>query len=116
MSEGVLVIGITLTIYGMLVGDKRLWLAGLGVSIAMNAKHSAIVLLPVGFLAVCWLQEIKIGKLHNIANNILQYLSIILIMSILNPIIWKYPIDTLKAMVTARMDWVETQRNTLELV
>lgn len=92
MAEGVLVFGLVLTLYFMLNLEKYPFLVGLTAALAFNAKHSAFVLIPIGFFAVCWPIFSNSRSFSRLASNTFQYLSgLFLLTLLLNPFLWHNP-------------------------
>jgi len=110
MAEGALVFGVILTLYALIFADKRPLLAGLAVAIAFNAKQSAVVLLPIGLLAVCWIPEKKIRNISLLAGNSAKYLAgFILLTALLNPFLWRHPISASQEALQLRQGLLERQ-------
>ena len=110
MAEGALVFGMILTLYALIFADKRPLLMGLAVAIAFNAKQSAIVMLPIGLLAVCWIPEKKIRNFSLLAGNSAKYLAgFILLTALLNPFLWRQPISAAQEALQLRQDLLERQ-------
>ena len=110
MAEGTLVFGVILTLYALIFADKRPLLAGLAVAIAFNAKQSAVVLLPIGLLAVCWIPEKKFRNLSSLASNSAKYLAgFVLLTALLNPFLWRHPISAAQEALHLRQDLLERQ-------
>jgi hypothetical protein len=84
-------------LWSFLDGRRRPWLAGLGMALAFNAKHSTLALLPVGLLAVCWeltsLERKTIGlRAKKAAINALIYGTVFGLATLaLNPFLWRDP-------------------------
>lgn len=98
MAEGVLIWAVLFAIWGFLKGDRRPWLAGLGAALAFNTKQSAVLLLPVGLLAVIWPQDSwpRLGR--KMLWNTAQYGTVFLLVTlVLNPFIWRYPVQAAQA-------------------
>ena len=93
MAESVLIFSLIASLYLLLIADKRPLLAGLAVALAFNVKQSAIALLPIGLLAVCWI-PIRVPKIAwRLSANLIQYLSgFFLLTVLLNPFLWRNPV------------------------
>jgi len=103
MAESVLVFSIIASLYALLRADKRPLLAGLIVALAFNAKQSALALLPIGLLAVCWIPTRKPNKAQRIGANLSQYLGGFILLSILlNPFLWRHPIQATQEAIYQR--------------
>jgi len=110
MAEGLLVFGIAISLVSLLKADEHPWLTGLAIAFAFNAKQSTIALLPVGLLAVCWLREKP--TLSKIISNTISYLVSFLVLTLLlNPILWKNPVQTIEAAIHARQVLTTNQVN-----
>jgi len=109
MAEGALTFGIIFALWSFIQARRRPWLAGLGMALAFNAKQSALALLPVGLLAVCWLplgpnaqdepgRQALPGRVMCIAGASVQYLGVFLALTLLlNPFLWSRPSQALRA-------------------
>ncbi|MGW8224915.1 MAG: hypothetical protein ACWGOY_04240 [Anaerolineales bacterium] len=110
MAEGVLLFTILLALYALLHGDRYPFLAGLAVSLAVNAKHSAALVLPAGLLAVGWLSYPVERKFYNgIKNVILFSFGFGLLILMLNPFLWGSPFAAAQEAAHLRQDLVERQ-------
>ena len=110
MAEGALTLGVCLALWGLLEGDRRPWLAGLGIALAFNAKQSALALFPVGLLAVCWLPEATAHKGRRLLRNLAVYIGVFVLLSLaLNPLWWRQPLPALRASWAARQELLQRQ-------
>lgn len=110
MAEGALLFGVAFTLYAFISADKRPALTGLAIALAFNAKQSAIALLPVGLLAVCWIPERIPRKSSRITFNISLYLATFIITTaLLNPILWRHPLLAARATIEERQDFLVSQ-------
>lgn len=104
MAEGPLLLGVCLALWGFIDGERRPWLAGLGAALALNAKQSALPLLPVGLLAVVWLVETPAPlRWRRRLSNAIQYLLVLsIVTAALNPWLWRQPVAALRAALAER--------------
>jgi len=104
MSEGPLLFGVCLALWGFIDGERRPWLAGLGAALALNAKQSTLPLLPVGLLAVVWLVDASPAlRWRRRLSNAMQYLLVLTILTVaLNPWLWRQPVVALRAALAER--------------
>jgi hypothetical protein len=115
MAEGALTFSILLALWSFLDGWKRPWLAGLGMAMALNAKHSTLALLPVGMLAVAWgvflpATGLLGARLRKALVNLLIYGAMItLITLVLNPFYWRDPLAAARVSIKERNDLLERQ-------
>jgi 4-amino-4-deoxy-L-arabinose transferase-like glycosyltransferase len=110
MAEGALTFGILLAAWSFLKADKRPWLAGLAAALAFNAKHSALALLPVGLLAVCWVPGQAPARCRRMVGAATQYmLAFGLLTLALNPYLWRNPLQAARATWSARQELLESQ-------
>ena len=110
MSEGPLVFGIALFLWAVTREKRNPWLVGLSLAIAINAKHSALGLVPAALLALVFLPEgftgLKLG-----ATNTLKAVTVILAaFLLLNPFYWKHPLIAFDAGAKTRFALAEDQR------
>ncbi|MCJ7715015.1 MAG: hypothetical protein MUO54_00650 [Anaerolineales bacterium] len=94
MNESAALLGICFFIWAISQEKIRPWLLGLALAAAFNAKQSTIALLPIGIIAVC-----KPFKTPSNPNSIAKRLAVfclyfIGITYVLNPFLWKNPIQT----------------------
>ncbi len=121
MAEGALLFGVSVAVWSFLQNKPKPWLAGLGIALAFNAKHSIVVLLPVGLLAALWgihTDEIKAGsprwltRARGIAwcKSALQYMLVFIgITFLLNPYLWRSPVQAAAATVEQRQELLQRQ-------
>ena len=111
MAESVLVFCVLASLIILLIkADKGPWLAGLMVGLAFNAKHSALALLPIGLLAVGWIHAKKPKMVNRISGNLIQYLvGFVIITLLLNPFLWRHPIQAAKASLHQRTVLLQKQ-------
>lgn len=110
MAEGILLLGTCAFLASLLVADRKPWLAGLALALAVNAKHSSLVLLPLGLLAVAWSGQGGWLPRRRIASAVLQYLLAFgLISYLVNPVMWNDPLQSIRAAVAARCELLTKQ-------
>lgn len=110
MAEGPLIFGITLALWSFLRAGRHGWFSGICCAIAFNTKHSAIALLPVGLLAVCWEEKPHKATLRGRFWAALQYLLLFGLITIaLNPLWWSQPLQAIQASWLARQDLLNRQ-------
>ncbi len=117
MAEGVLIFALILTLYTFTNAHKKALLTGLAVALAFNAKHSAVLLLPIGLLAVCWLPTPIPRKTSQRLINLSAYMiGFLLLTALLNPIFWNTPTATAREALFQRQNLLNQQVNDLILV
>lgn len=110
MAEGILIFALLLALYSFLNADKFPFLAGLAVALAVNAKHSAALLLPVGMLAVSWFSAAKPKRGVQIAGNLFRFsIGFAVLMLLLNPFLWGDPVNAAKAVLEQRQALITRQ-------
>ena len=110
MAEGVLMFGVILTLYAFTKAGKHTLLVGLAVAVAFNAKHSAILLLPIGLIAVCWLPNSTTRKFSRTLINLSGYLiGFMLLTAVLNPVIWRNPFAATREALNQRRNLLNRQ-------
>ena len=110
MAEGPLLFGTTLALWSLLQARKRPWLTGLGIALAFNAKQSALALLPVGLLAVCWLPVNTDQRVRKMAVNLAQFMGVFVVVTVaLNPLLWNDPWGAAQASIQARQELISRQ-------
>ncbi len=109
MAEGVLILGVSAAVVGLLAADRRPWLSGLAAGIAASAKTSAAVWVPLGWLAVAWHRRSWAAAgspLRPLAGFTAAALAAVVV---LHPVLWRDPIGAARAMWTARQELVAAQ-------
>lgn len=110
MAESVLVFAILFTLFALLGKNQRAFLTGFVLALAFNAKHSAILLMPVGLIAVCWVPASSPVMTSRIAKNIINYLlGFILLTVLLNPVFWRNPFAAVEEALYQRQNLLERQ-------
>jgi 4-amino-4-deoxy-L-arabinose transferase-like glycosyltransferase len=105
MAEGALMLGVTFTLWSLLHGHKRPWLAGLAAALAFNAKQFGVALIPAGIVAVAWLPPQTLNRWRKIVVNWLQFGAVVALLTlVLNPVLWRYPFQAGEQMWLARQD------------
>jgi len=105
-----LMLGVILTLYAFTKAGKHTLLVGLAVAVAFNAKHSAILLLPIGLIAVCWLPNSTTRKFSRTLINLSGYLiGFMLLTAFLNPVIWRNPFAATKEALNQRQNLLNRQ-------
>ena len=100
MSEGGLVLGVVVALWIFLQAPKRPWIVALGAAFAFSTKHSLLPLAIAGWIAVLWTD----GKLFSQKTiwRTVQYFGVFaLVTLVLNPVLWRTPLQTLQT-ATAR--------------
>ena len=117
MSEGVLIFSVSLAIYGFFVAQDRPVLAGFGVALAVSSKLSVAPLLVVGLVASIWRGPGEEHDRRALLGNILRYsATAVFVLILLNPIVWANPIRVASDMWNARIEFLNSQIETLEAV
>lgn len=110
MAEGVLIFTLLLVLYALFAADRFPFLAGLAIGLAVNAKHSAGLLLPAGLAAAGWITYPVPHRLRKIIVNLLLFgLGLGLLIVLLNPFLWRTPVQAVQAAVSYRQDLVSRQ-------
>lgn len=110
MSESGLILGITLFLWAVTRNKRNPWLIGLAIGIAVNAKHSALGLIPAALVATIFLPEglpgFKKAGLNLFKTSLILIASVVL----LNPFYWKNPLGAFEAGSRARFSLTEEQQ------
>ncbi len=102
MSEGVLIFGLAFFLWAATRAKRDPWLIGLALAVALNAKHTAVALLPAGLYAACLIPGGKIS-LKKITSRILKFsLPILVVSALLNPFYWRQPLQAFQTGLDAR--------------
>jgi 4-amino-4-deoxy-L-arabinose transferase-like glycosyltransferase len=114
MSEGSLTFALCLALLGMLLADRRPWLAGLGSALAMCAKYSTTAIFPVALLASIWFPSDVKKRKSSMKSNLFQFLGVALaVVFLLHPFLWSDPIGAGVQIWQERQDLLKEQVDTL---
>jgi 4-amino-4-deoxy-L-arabinose transferase-like glycosyltransferase len=110
MAEGSLVFGVSLATLGFVHARERPWLAGLGAGAAALAKLSSAALAPVGLLLAMWPGRARPSTPRSLVGRGLVYIGALVGEAwILEPILWRHPIQALAAIWRARLEFSAAQ-------
>lgn len=110
MAESWLTLGILLSIWSALQADRRPWLAGAGLAVAFGAKHTGLLLLPLGLSVILQPTLLNRRYLGKTMKALGQFLGVFLILTaLLNPVFWRQPLNAARAAWAARTDLVTQQ-------
>jgi hypothetical protein len=119
MAEAALTFGVLFALWSFLAGKRQPWLVGLGLAVAFNAKHTGLILLPVGLLAVV-LPDTGRLPVKNLAWQRLvidlgQLLVVFgLVTWLLNPFLWRQPVQAVQAAIVERQELQKRQQADLK--
>ena len=110
MAEGTLIFAVCLGMWGILQADRRPWLAGLATALAFSAKHTALPLLPLGWLAVLWRgpsASLAPFARHAAQSSAIYVGTAALVVMALNPLLWSDPLASGMEALRARQALVQ---------
>jgi 4-amino-4-deoxy-L-arabinose transferase-like glycosyltransferase len=109
MAEGTLIFAISFALWSLVEPRKRPWLSGLGIGLALGAKHSALALLPVGILAMLWGADPPQAIRQKLSSVGMFGLVLLAVTLALNPVVWSEPASALGEIFQVRMSLVQDQ-------
>lgn len=110
MAESILIFCVIASLFVIIKADKRPLFAGLMVGLAFCAKHSALVLLPIGLVAVCWIPSQNAKSITRLGGNLIKYLAgFFLLVLLLNPFLWRHPLQAVQESLEQRKILLEKQ-------
>jgi 4-amino-4-deoxy-L-arabinose transferase-like glycosyltransferase len=110
MAEGTMLFGVAAATLGLLAADRRPFLAGLAVALAVNAKTSTLPLLLIGWLATVWTADPAGRSVSSQFGRTARYaIGVILLTAVLQPALWRHPLGALQAMWDTRRDLLARQ-------
>lgn len=112
MMEAALLFGLCLALWAMLRADRKPWLAGIGVGLALSAKHSLLPLLPLGLLATLWATGPARTRLLSLAKYTAGAALVVLLLA---PFLWADPPAAVAKIWQERGSLVGDQLQTQEL-
>jgi 4-amino-4-deoxy-L-arabinose transferase-like glycosyltransferase len=109
MSEAFLFFGIILFLWSITRKKRNPWLIGIALAIAVNTKQTALALLPVGIIAVCYREKSKV-RLKELLLKITKLMLVLILISLfLNPFYWKNPIQAVRFSIQSRQAVLQNQ-------
>ena len=113
MAESAVIFGVMFFIWALHYRHRHAWLLGLAAALAYTAKQSTIALLPVGLIAVAWIEDLLHSPQKSI-KNIAQYTaSFSFAIIAFNPVLWKHPLLALIQSWKKRFSFTQEQVSTL---
>jgi 4-amino-4-deoxy-L-arabinose transferase-like glycosyltransferase len=112
MAEGTLIFAVCLGLWGILQADRRPWLAGLATALAFSAKHTALPLIPLGWLAVLWRGQSASPApfaRHAAQSSAIYLGTAALVVMAMNPLLWSDPLASGMEALRARQALVQEQ-------
>lgn len=114
MAEAALSFGVLAAVWSFFTADRKPWLAGLCAAVAFNAKQTALGLVPLGLIMTsfpAWsLPERKEPRGIQIAAAWFQFLLVFAAVTILlNPFLWKVPLQAAQESWTVRRQLTSRQ-------
>ncbi len=109
MAESALLAGICFFLWAVSRKRIRPWLIGLGLAAAVNAKQSAVALLPVGIIAVCWPHNGKLNTKSVIRRSVELAVVFTAVTLILNPFFWSHPFQAARVSLELRSSLTSAQ-------
>ncbi len=100
MAEGALLFGVSFTLWALLAAPRRrpLWL-GLALGLALNAKQTALALLPLAALSP------QRGSMRRrLGEALLTLAPALALTALLNPVFWTHPLGALREAAALRAD------------
>jgi 4-amino-4-deoxy-L-arabinose transferase-like glycosyltransferase len=117
MAESSLVFFILLSLWCMLTIKQHQWLCAIPITLAFNAKYSAVFLVPLAILLLALPTKPQNRKWAGIARQILVFLmAFVLLTFLLNPFLWSNPIHALTDALGARQALLQNQVDMTRLV
>ena len=113
MAESLLLFNITFFIFLSYVLKNSDFLFAVPAALAFNAKQSGIVVLILGVIEI--LRRRKSESIKSVFLHLLKYGSVFCLITILlNPFLWKHPIQAAKSALEARSEFTINQQNTYQ--
>ncbi len=117
MEESLLLLGVCLSLWSLFSINKRPWLSGLALVLAVNAKLSAFPLVLMAIAAIFLMDTTQTINWFKRLVNVLIVSSILIIGTyLLNPIAWNQPISVLQLSLHERNTLVSEQLTSIQLV
>lgn len=114
MAESMLLFFFIMSLYFLLKLRKPLWLLAVPISLAFNAKQSAMGLIACGIVVIFFRKRSDPRKLL-LRDLLLFFLVLGVITVALNPFLWSNPIPAVRYAIDSRKDLVDAQTSTFGL-
>lgn len=109
MAEGLLLFNITLSLWLLLRGGKRPWLAAVPLALAFLCKQSAVALLLPAALALLTPLGGELRKAARWRNTLLAAGIFLALVLLFNPVFWANPVQAVPAALRERSAFVQAQ-------
>jgi 4-amino-4-deoxy-L-arabinose transferase-like glycosyltransferase len=117
MSESPLLFFEILTVFVLLKSGSRPWLSAFPLALAINAKQSNLVLIVAGLFLIFWCFFNYGKKIRFLFKNLVFFFIILgFTHYLLNPFLWKNPLEGVRVSVAARQELVQQQVDALRSV
>jgi hypothetical protein len=114
MAESALLFTACLVLWLAIRFPKRPLLLGLVVALAFSAKQTNAGLFILGGFAILYCAQEDCGKIFLRILRLLLYTATFLFITfMMNPFLWKYPLQSLSAAIQSRQELVRTQSSVL---
>jgi 4-amino-4-deoxy-L-arabinose transferase-like glycosyltransferase len=115
MAESILVFTICLSIFSLVKFTRKPWLSAFPIALAINAKQSALPLVLIGLIAILMYSSYHKKGAKVISLEIVYYCTIVIaIYFLLNPVLWKYPLQAFQESWMIRSELTHQQVFTLQ--
>lgn len=111
VSEGPLLFTTSLMLWSLVKTEERPWLTAFAAALATAAKHTLAAFAPIGLLAVLLPQRSTAVATFSSRIRQVAFFTILFTAAIflLNPFLWKEPVQAFEASITARQNLVQAQ-------
>ncbi len=110
MAESALLLGVCFFIWTLSRKNIRPWLVGLALAAAINAKQTALALVPAGIIAVCWPFADSRSWKSQARRLALLGSVVVAVTFLLNPFFWRNPVQAVSVSIQARSELSKQQR------
>lgn len=113
MAEGILIFTILLVLWSLTLRRKHIGLIALTSALAFCAKQSAGILFVVGMIAIIFDKQNRTSIYKLVYSIFLYHLVFCIIVLVLNPFMWKYPVQASIKAYEMRNNLLEQQVESL---
>jgi len=114
MAESALVFNILFTLWALTRFDRHPWLLAVPVALAFNSKYSSVALIPLGLIAILWPStKYSFTVIRRLRDAVWFMIMIASITFLLNPFLWKMPVQALRSAIQTRQQLIHNQQTDL---
>jgi hypothetical protein len=108
--------GVAFALWSLQKADQRPLIAGVAAALALASKYSAGTIVIVALLAAIWSPSRAASFRASLRNGIQFAAAFSVITLVLQPLLWKHPVESISVVWNSRVGFVQTQIETTRAV